>query len=91
MKRALEISLQAEVQKKMQIDEEEEMIRRVMEMSEREENERVEKVRTDKEMEERKVREQELQAAASMIQAQKVPEVKKIDPIIPIKKKEPVP
>lgn len=49
IKRAMEISLHLEQQKKAELDEEEEMIKKVMEMSEREENERINKQKLDEE------------------------------------------
>lgn len=43
IKRAMELSMQIENQKKRELDEEEEMMKRAMELSEREEKERQER------------------------------------------------
>ena len=45
IKKAMEMSLEAEKRQKAELDEEEEMIKRVMEMSEKEERDRQEKVK----------------------------------------------
>jgi hypothetical protein len=47
IKRAMEISLQIEQQKKQELDEEELMIKRAMEMSEAEERDRINKIQSD--------------------------------------------